>query len=577
MSEVGAVSIELTLPRWARALPLGAFTLIVAQLVWRAAVLSRFSFVGDDVWWISTAFDGGFAEYVTRTTVGHFLPVGFAVTWVLAHVAPYDWTVAMAVLLGLQLAASLAVLRLLRTVLGDRPWILVPFAFYVFSPMTFPAFTWWAAAIETLPLQIALASGLNAHIRYLREGRLRHGVAAAAWFLLGLASFLVKAALAFPLLVVFFSGRRRPWRAYALYGGVLLLTAAVYALVRTPGGEPVSLPGLSTAARFTGTFLGTTLVTSLVGGPGSWFGSAAAPAAPFHWIAAGVLLALVALSVTRSRPAWRAWTLLLTYVAVVDLAPLLLGRATAMIMLSLEVRYLADAAVVAALCLGLAFQDGLARHPKTAVALTAVFAVVSFVTVSAYVDVYAADRRAARAYLDTVRATMAHLPPGTDLYPREVPATLVPYFFIPPGMNHTSKVLAPLAGPAARSALRRPRPSLTPKVIDDTGHVSDFTVLGAGLAPPPGRRCMPDDDGVVTGAVTADGAPGRVGGFAYVAEEPTRVEVAVGEERITADLPAGAHSLFFPVTARAGSMKVTPARPTCLIGMVYGTPIPLRS
>ena len=41
--------------------------------------------------------------------------------------------------------------------MGDRPALLVPLAVCLFSPLSLGPFTWWAAAMNALPLQIGLA------------------------------------------------------------------------------------------------------------------------------------------------------------------------------------------------------------------------------------------------------------------------------------------------------------------------------------------------------------------------------------------------------------------------------------
>jgi hypothetical protein len=87
---------------------------------------------------------------------------------------------------------------------------------------------------------------------------------------------------------------------------------------------------------------------------------------------------------------------------------------------------------------------------------------------------------------------------------------------------------------------------------------------------------MPATKGVISGAVAATGAPDQVGGFAYSAESPTQVLIEIGGQSITAGLPPGDHSLFFPATAKGTAIRVTPATPICVIGMVYGMPVPKR-
>ena len=122
-------------------------------------------------------------------------------------------------------------LRVLRTLFGDRPAILIPLAVYLFSPLALAAVDWWSVAAQTLPLEMSIFMAVDAHVRYVRSGRMRTAVAAAGWLLLGMATVqkgAVVPLLLFALTSAFFvEGRwiaavavaaRRYWRAWALYG-----------------------------------------------------------------------------------------------------------------------------------------------------------------------------------------------------------------------------------------------------------------------------------------------------------------------------------------------------------------------
>src|SRR5215471_11795597 len=132
-----------------------------------------------------------------------------AIAWLLVRASLYDWKLASGVVLVLQACASLAALRVLRTLFGNRPVILLPLAVYLLTPLTIAGLGWMTAALESVPLQLATFMAINAHVCYVRSGHLRHLAAAAGWVAFGLAFF--EKALVLPLLLLaitaaFFAG-----------------------------------------------------------------------------------------------------------------------------------------------------------------------------------------------------------------------------------------------------------------------------------------------------------------------------------------------------------------------------------
>nr|WP_245549838.1 hypothetical protein [Gordonia effusa] len=114
-------------------------------------------------------------DYLTQNHDGHFMPAAFFVAGVANAIAPLQWVVPAVTLVVSSTVAAAAVWRLLWIVGGlgssdSRPSsdsttggnrrqvvVLVAFAFYLFSPMTVPAFVWWSAGLNSLPLQAAMA------------------------------------------------------------------------------------------------------------------------------------------------------------------------------------------------------------------------------------------------------------------------------------------------------------------------------------------------------------------------------------------------------------------------------------
>src|ERR1700735_4367154 len=169
------------------AITVAAVALIVVQLWWKAGLLSHFYFRQDDFQILDHALASRFSgTYLITIDGGHLMPGGLALAWVLARVSLYDWTLASLVILAMLAAASLALLRLLRTLFGSRPAILIPLTIYLFTPLTVPGLSFWATTLNWLPLQLAILMAADAHIRYVRTGRFRHAAVAAAWLALGM-------------------------------------------------------------------------------------------------------------------------------------------------------------------------------------------------------------------------------------------------------------------------------------------------------------------------------------------------------------------------------------------------------
>jgi hypothetical protein len=90
--------------------------------------------------------------------------------------------------------ASLAILRALHVILGWRPLLLIPLTFALFSPLTLPAFAWWAAALNALPMVAAMAWVCADAIMLVRTGNQKYALSGALVFFLGL-TFFEKAAV----------------------------------------------------------------------------------------------------------------------------------------------------------------------------------------------------------------------------------------------------------------------------------------------------------------------------------------------------------------------------------------------
>ena len=265
-----------------RVVLVAALLLVVGNLVLRGWLFGQRHYYADDLRLLHLA-DGSALlspSYLLQDYDGHLMPGAFLVAGLVERAGPLEWWPAAVSLLLLQALASLALLRLLRVVLGERPVLLVALAFGLFTPMVLGSVTWWAAALNSLPLQIGLAWFVADAVLLVRTGRRRYAVSGTAALAFALA-FYLKAVLlppvAFgvvvvlllrdgtpsPLLAAVRRGRELWWGT----GAVLAVWAVTYLATRTD--DPVDVGsagqvGLTVATGFKA------LTPAVLGGPFRW-------------------------------------------------------------------------------------------------------------------------------------------------------------------------------------------------------------------------------------------------------------------------------------------------------------------
>ncbi|OKK01712.1 hypothetical protein [Amycolatopsis sp. CB00013] len=306
-------------------------------------------------------FDFG---YFFQDYHGHLAPGGFLLADVLTAWAPLNFAVLMAPVLLMQAAASVLLWAVLVRCFGRRWGILVPFTMFTTSTLLLVPTLWWAYAIQIAPVLLAATAALHAHVRYLADGG-RWAIATVAWTVFGLAFY--EKAVFIPVLIAGITvllgiSLRRHLVLMGVLAAVLAGYAAVFLTLTTSqvgqGGGPVTV---GTVADMTGRMLGDTLIPGLVGGPWSGPGPGATFAA--SPVVVRIVLLLVAVAVLafgirvgglRARKAW----ILLGLVFVADIG---LSAATRLTEVGPELgsdpRYVADLALVVALCLAFAFLE----------------------------------------------------------------------------------------------------------------------------------------------------------------------------------------------------------------------------
>ncbi len=470
---------------------LGALCLILASLIWKGAFLSHFYFRQDDFWLMDAAVKNGLSgRYVFRVWSGQFIPGAYILGWLQMKIAVYNWTVGAGVEIVLIAVASLMAWRAFRTLLGNRPAILIPLALYLASPLTFQSYSWWISAVETIPLQIAIFGSLDAHIKYIRTRRFWHAVAAACWLAFGLFCFEKSAVI--PLLLFAatagFLVRRRSllvatrtavadfWRAWALYLGVVAIYLVLFfaELAKWKTARPAIPANGHTAVTFAWSLIFHSFVPGLLGGPWHWSitkgaaGGNAHPPPEVAWLALAFMAGIVIATLLTRRRAWRGWAILIGWLVVDDILPVVAGRVANFpsyaSILGAQTRYVADVSAVAAIAVALIFWPvsipdrdtvvssgrvreifDLAAWRKAAVAIVAVFTVGSVWTVAQY---QGHTNVSARSYITNARAALATVPSRTVILDRPVPSNVMIDLY--GHDDDTSVVLGPLASPAAR-------------------------------------------------------------------------------------------------------------------------------
>ncbi|MEV0856643.1 hypothetical protein [Nocardia fluminea] len=592
-----------------RTVLLVAAAAILAQLALRGWVAASGFFYWDDFLLIGRVSSQPVlsTELLFASHDGHVMPLAFVLTWLVTEVAPLNWAVAVVVLTGLQLLASLAVLRLLIVLLGIRARLLGPLAFYLFVPLTVPAFAWWSAAVNALPLQIALAWVSADAVRLVRTGRRRYAVSGAVVFAVALLFFeksvvVLPVAVAVAALAAHVTGgsvraaARRGGALWTAAGGVLLVWAACFLLViqRPRGLSAPEHPGsLWTRALSDG------LVPGLWGGPWRW--ERWQPATPWadspsvlvalSWL---MLILFAAWTIRTRGRVVAVWVCAAGY-AVLTIAPVVVlrdGPSTAGLLLQ-SVRYFADFAVIATVALALIAlaprrhrsrsvrgsnsparredpvgidpadardvsgsapikgrRDGRARQVA---GLAAIVVFLAGSVYSTFTFTRSWEPSPARTYVNGVRAA---LPGAADapLLPQEVPWNVLNPLAFPENM--TDRVFAPIATPTT-FALSTPRL----RMITDDGAVVDAQVWwNRAIVEGPEPRCGYRVRGTTGTNLPLDG-PMQIRDWTaqvnYNAERDGRIALSFeGETETIADVRAGLNTVYVRLLGGGDTLRI---------------------
>ncbi len=290
-------------------------------------------------------------SYLTQPWGGHFMPSGFALAQLLAKTTPFTY-VPMVALMGFGMGAfALALARLLFYVLGNRWLALLPLALIMASGAIWDSVTWWIAALNSIPLLIAIPLATYMHLRWLQEGSLRSGILAWAITVVACTFFEKALGLVFflGLLTIALRGRWNPPRSVRAVWGLLVLYAVTvagfaYAYLSSSTGQAANIPSVQTYMDFIGAGA-LTFPPLLLGGPWSWSVPAVASTPVWLSVASGNVLLFVALSQgIRSRRAALLWGGLLVYLLAI-ISVIAVGRAGWGVQVISQPRYFVDAVV----------------------------------------------------------------------------------------------------------------------------------------------------------------------------------------------------------------------------------------
>ncbi|MGZ9883836.1 hypothetical protein ACXN1G_07790 [Rhodococcus ruber] len=499
-----------------------ALVLIVLQLAVRALLAFGGQFYWDDLILVGRA---GLHPLLSFELLGydhdgHLMPGAFVVADVITSLAPLQWWPAAATLVAGQALASLAVLRVLWLLLGPRPALLGPLLFYLFTPLTLPAFAWWAAGLNSLPLQAGLAWVAGDAIRAARTGRLRYalsGTAVTGVALLFFEKSVLVPAVAFATVALMYGldGHPRPVRTAARraaplwLGSALVLAAwaaAYLSLVESRFGAPTG--DMVRGLTHHGVSFG--VLPALLGGPWRW--DRWNPGPPWADPPTGLVvaawaavLAVLVWSLRRSRRTGWVWAATAAYVAASTAAMITtrFGPDTTY-ELAQTLRYHTDTAVVVAIGTALILRAGPRDDPRRAPArrivaagCAVVFTASCLWSTTTFARTWADNPTG--AYLAAARSALTARP---DVPILDHPVSVWVLLPVTHPHNLLSRVFSPLPGRAEIGAVTtelqvlddrgRPVPAelvpvrhVLPGPVPDCGHLlteSRTTVLPADTA-----------------------------------------------------------------------------------------------
>ncbi|WP_109551596.1 hypothetical protein [Mycobacteroides franklinii] len=476
-----------------------AAVLIVAQLVVRGVLAFGGDFYWDDLILVGRAGTQGLfsPSYLFDDHDGHVMPAAFLLAGIITKLAPLNWFWPALSLVVLQALASLALLRALWVIVGWRPVLLVPLTFALFTPLAVPGFTWWSAALNSLPMLTAMCWFVADAILLDRTGNRKYAATALAAFLGGLLFFEKSVVIPFVAFAVVallaylrgdgWSALTRTWRrGTMLWIPAGALTAAWIALYLVVVNQKRWSTDLSMTWSLLQRSFTHGVLPGLVGGPWRWdrwvpSSPWAEPSSFVIGLGAFTLGATILLTCYRKQRLGLVWLTLLGYLVASEV-PIYLMRSSAFtaLLLAQTLRYLPDLVVIATLLAavgltapnrpGSGYLDSSTRRTATVTLVLALFVGSSMVSTVTYLRSW--RNNPASPYIANVKESLAAVATGPAVLDQEVDPLVL------------QNVVRPENLLSHMFALVRPRPEIGStttqlRMFDRYGHLLDAQVTWA--------------------------------------------------------------------------------------------------
>ena len=474
MSQVTEMNTGRKWPSWCE--PVGPSLMVVAlmaaNLIYRLVALRPGYFWQDDYYITAWAkFNPLGPDYLFLRFSDHFQPLGLAAAWVSQRLFPGSYSAAMTWTAVLYALSIWAMYRLLLSIFGWRPQIMLVLVFWGFSVFTLQSFLWYAASIYLAPYLLLLPVALLTAVRYVRTP------SAMRLLLVFLSSVLVVAAHTFGLAVAALtalliatgaiagSSGVTWWRRLVAHWRLLVaqvlpgIAVLIYYVNRAADGKGVTVEPVQ-VLEYVGRQFAWVIIPGMAGGP--WrYNTFLGPEFPFFTPLAGFMVIefvvlLACLALVRRRAFW-VWMGALVLVGG-QLAAVTLGRGggdTATIL-----RYSTPGLVALTLAISLTVmspQDGHFRWERWGASLATAWRrwdpiarvltvavliqafVISF-SISALTPIFETPFAFNRVYVENLVASAQQVPEGLALIPQVAPNAVVPV--AAPGPTSTELVLA---------------------------------------------------------------------------------------------------------------------------------------
>ncbi len=552
--------------------------IIVAQVAFLTWSVSNTWFKGDDfVLLYRTTAEGGFPGSLFHVFIGHLIPGDIAALWILRSLFGMEWWPVVVGIASAQVAASYLTWRVLRSFFGSRPIAVLLLLVYSASVLTFGANMIAISAIQYLPTQIAFPATILILQRYIKRPALGTAVGAVIPSLVA-ALFFEKALTVVPFVIVLCAmtpftkdsasswiGRLREARKPLITMTAAAIVYATFYVIFTSGSAGRPKFTLERLSHFDLSPLTKSLVPSLFGGPGRFWGELSAPAASETLISLILLGALFVWSIIRRWTSIKYWVLLVA-MAVANLTLLALaGRTWA----ALAPRYMSEFVFPLVLLIGLAVignSNDLFDRPsplaqrlfrfstftrRALIAVAGIALVVNSATSQTTLG-RVMSPAAGKDYVETARRTSRAAIETPTALPQAVPGDVVNgYLFL--GENTTEVILLP-----ADLNMRFGRVVENPSMVLADGSVvpakfdpiSQLVATGTPCLNQPGRNRT---------TLTMNSSPfiwGRYGRVEYTATSKATVGIIWSGPKVVIEIEPGSRTLFFPITGGGQTLTV---------------------